>query len=79
MSEVTELQLDLTASEVIVVTMLANMGASLLGGDEESVRSIGKMLMLDPEIETIALGALEKLEASLRLAKQMAQGSGGLT
>jgi hypothetical protein len=66
---VTQMELDLTASEVIIVTMLANLGASVLAGQQEQARELGAMIMNIPESAAVASDALEKLESSLALAK----------
>jgi|688.fasta_scaffold1369753_2 hypothetical protein len=79
MSEMMEMRLDMSSVEVLVVAILANMGSSLLSGDHDSVRELGEMLMRDPDTVKIAVSALDKLEASVLLAKSMTQGSEGLS
>lgn len=66
---VTQMELDLTASEVVVITMLANLGSSLLAGDRAAAQELGAMIMRIEDSNAVAECALEKLEASLRLAR----------
>lgn len=66
------LTLDLHATELVCVVMLANIGHALLAGDRKAVEEVGTLLMDLPDSEQTALKALEKLEVSLRLAQQMA-------
>lgn len=71
-----EMQIDLLPTELLVLVMLANMGHSMLAGDREAAKSLGEMLMELPDSERTAMGALEKLEASMRLAAKMTQPDG---
>lgn len=66
-----QIELDLHASEIVIVTMLANLGASFLAGDKEAVQELGAMIMRIADSNVVAEKALEKLESSLALAKKM--------
>lgn len=68
---VTQMELDLTASEVVVVTMLANLGSCLLAGDRAAAQELGAMIMRIEDSNAVAERALEKLEASLKLARTL--------
>jgi hypothetical protein len=65
----TQIELDLQASEVVIVTMLAHLGAAFLSGDKEAVQELGAMIMRIADSNAVAERALEKLEASLAMAK----------
>jgi len=65
----TQIELDLKAGEIVIVTMLANLGASFLAGDKEAVQELGAMIMRIADSNAVAERALEKLEASLAMAK----------
>lgn len=67
----TQIELDLQASEIVVVTMLANLGAAFLSGDKEAVQELGAMIMRIENSSGVAQLALEKLESSLALAKNI--------
>lgn len=71
--ETIALQLDLSGMEILVVTMLANLGSCVLAGDRESAKVLGEMLVKMDHAEAIAVSVLDKLESSLKLAKQMSQ------
>lgn len=71
-----EMQIDLLPTELLVLVMLANMGHSMLAGDREAAKSLGELLMELPDSERTAMSALEKLEASMRLAAKMAAPEG---
>lgn len=64
-----EVTLDLQGAELVIVTMLANLGAAVLSGDKEAASDLGNMLMGMERSEQIAAIALDKLEASLKVAK----------
>lgn len=66
-----EMQLDLQAMELLVVTALANLGQCVLAGDRDAARELGDMLIAMPNAEIHGRLGLEKLEASLKLAKAM--------
>jgi hypothetical protein len=66
-----QIELDLKAGEIVIVTMLANLGASFLAGDKEAVQELGAMIMRIADSNVVAEQALEKLESSLALAKSM--------
>lgn len=70
-----ELTLDLTPSELVVVTMLASLGEAVMAGDKVAGGEVAGMLMKEEGIEQIAQTALDKLHASLKLAKTMMQDS----
>lgn len=67
----TQIELDLQASEIVIVTMLANLGAAFLSGDKEAVQELGAMIMRIEHSSSVAAAALEKLESSLALAKSV--------
>lgn len=71
-----ELQVDLLPTELLVLVMLANTGHAMLSGDRDAAKKLGEMLMELPDSERTAMQALEKLEASMRLAAQMTQPDG---
>jgi hypothetical protein len=62
---------DLSASEIVIVTMLAHLGAAGLSGDRDAVQELGDMIVrVDPHA-VVSSAALEKLEASLTAARSM--------
>lgn len=65
------MDIDLTASELLVVTLLAFFGNAVLQGDREAMEEVSTMLLAFPDGEAISAKALEKLEAGIRLAKRM--------
>lgn len=67
----TQIDIDLRAGEIVIVTMLANLGASFLSGDKEAVQELGAMIMRIEDSNVVAERALEKLESSLALAKKI--------
>lgn len=78
LQNVAEMQVDLLPTELLVLIMLANMGHAMLAGDKEAVTALGNMLMELPDSEPTAMSALQKLEASMKLAAAMAN-DGGLS
>lgn len=73
---VAEMQVDLLPTELLVLVMLANIGHAMLAGDKEAVTALGNMLMELPDSEPTAMAALQKLEASMKLAASIANGGG---
>lgn len=71
--DITEMQLDLTADEIVVIAMLANMGSSMLAGDMDAVRELGGMLIKSAGAEKSALSALNKLESAVKLMRGISQ------
>lgn len=74
-----EMQVDLLATELMVLVMLANMGHAMLSGDRDAAKSLGEMLMELPGGEETAMSALQKLEASMKLAVSLVTPDEGLS
>lgn len=72
------MQIDLLPTELFVLVILANMGHAAMSGDKEAVQTLGTMLFELPDSEITAMAALQKLEASMKLAAAMAN-DGGLS
>lgn len=70
-----ELTLDLTPAELVVITMLASLGEAVMAGDKVAGDEVAGMLMKEEGIEQIAQTAIDKLHASLKLAKKIIQDS----
>lgn len=66
-----DMRIDLQPTELFVLVILANMGHAAMTGDRESVQTLGNMLFELPDSETTAMSALQKLEASMKLAAAM--------
>lgn len=75
----TTMTIDLMPAELMVVVMLANMGHSVLAGDRDAAKRLGEMLMELTGSEAIAMMALDKLEASMKLAAQITKPNAGLS
>lgn len=71
MDERIEMALELTASEIVIVTMLAHLGAAVLSGDRDTVQELGDMIVKSDSQAVVSSAALEKLEASLKAATSM--------
>jgi hypothetical protein len=68
-----ELTIDLTPAELFVITMLASLGEAVMADDAESEAQVASMLIAEKGTEKIAKNALDKLYASLKLAKKIIQ------
>lgn len=66
---IADLQVDLKAEEIVMVTMLAHFGSAVLAGAHEDAQTIADLIFRAKDAEEVADRALAKLEATLRIAK----------
>jgi hypothetical protein len=73
-----DMMLDMTGREVVILTALAHIGGAVMAKNFANIERLVRLLNDQDDAEDVAVSAMQKLEAGLRLAKTMSTPSNGM-